>query len=167
VSFAHVTTGRGPGRQALATAGQEEELIELLQLGGGLPDRLAATVAAAWSARLHQPDEAARRALPQLHAALYGRAVAALRSWLGQPALAVDLHVIDDRGQPGLTQRDGAIHADLRFGWLVDVWAKGLAVTAGRFCLAATLSDRRLTLSTVGPDLLEPRTLSIELPADE
>jgi hypothetical protein len=166
-SAAHLTAGRGPALPAPATADPEDELIELLQLGGSLPDRLAATVAAGWSQRLAQPDEATRRALPQLHAALYGRAAAALRGWLGNPALAVDLQMIDGRRRPGLSQREGGIRAELPFGWLVDVWAKGLAVTAGRFCLAATRSGGRWTLSTVGPDLLEPRPLTVELPADE
>lgn len=166
-SVAHLTAGRGPALPAPATADPEDELIDLLQLGGCLPDRLAATIAAGWSPRLSQPDEAARRALPRLHAALYGRATAALRAWLGKPALAVDLQMIDGRRQPGLSQREEGIRAELPFGWLVDVWAKGLAVTAGRFCLATTHSGGRWVLSTVRPDLLEPRPLTVELPADQ
>ena len=166
VSTARILAG-GWAHPAPVTADPEDALIELLQLGGGLPDRLAATVAASWSLRTGQQDEAARRALPQLHAALYGRAAAAVRGWLGHPALAVDLHMIDGRQQPGLTRRDRAILAELPLRWLVDVWAKGLAVTAGRFCLAARASGGRWTLSAVAPDLLEPRPLTVELPADE
>ena len=38
----------------------ESELLALLGLGGGLPERLVATVAAAWKERLRQTREAAR-----------------------------------------------------------------------------------------------------------
>lgn len=166
-SFTHPNARRRPAHPAPATAEPEYELIELLQLGGSLPDRLAATVAANWSTRLGQPDEVTKRAHAKLHAALYGRATASLRAWLGEQALPVDLEMIDGRRQPRLSQHEAGISAELPFGWLVDVWAKGLAVTAGRFCLAAARIGDHWTLSTVAPDLQEQRPLAIDLPADK
>jgi hypothetical protein len=89
------SVGRPNGR--VSAAGQPEpssdaddleEVITLTALGGGLGERLVATVAAEWNARLRDghPDLAVARA--RLQAALYGRVCAALRSWLGDPQLS-------------------------------------------------------------------------------
>ena len=140
----------------------DDDLIALLGLGGGLPDRLAATVAAEWAQRLEQEDAAVASALPQLHAALYGRATAALRGWLRED-VELDLHLF--RGKPSLGRADGVIRAELPFAWLVEVWARGLSVVFGRFCLAAANDGDRWTLTTVGPELGEARPMTIDLPA--
>jgi hypothetical protein len=131
----------------------EQELITLLALGGRLPDRLAATVAAAWAGRV---DDAAR---PRLHAALWGRATLALRGWLADPALEPDLELIGEDDAPSVTRERIA----LPFGWLVRVWGRGLMTIAGRFCLAADADDHGLTLLTVGPDFGEQRTVWLEI----
>jgi hypothetical protein len=155
-----VLASRGPTDAFAAPQGRpsDEELPTLLGLGGGLPDRLVATVAATWAERL---DEAEPQ-LPRLQAALYGRAATSLRGWLGEPAARIKLSM----GEPARLSRNArAIRAQLPFSWLVDVWAKGLATVWGRFCLAATSDDGlRWTLTTVGPDLGEARPLVIELP---
>jgi hypothetical protein len=102
-------------------------------------------------------------ARPALHAALYGRAVTALRSWTGQRGLPVALTMIPE-GQPPRLARDRAgLAAELPFGWLADVWARGLATCWGRFCLAAApqpAGDGWL-LSTVGLDLDPPRPVTL------
>ena len=160
----------------------------LIGLGGLLPDRLAATVIAAWAGRLRGPADAGAAdagaadgraadagaadagelaaARPALHAALYGRAVTALRSWTGRRDLAVALTMIPE-GQPPTLARDGdGIAAELPFGWLADVWARGLATCWGRFCLAASpqpAGDGWL-LSTVGPELDPPRPVTLSSP---
>ena len=130
----------------------EQELMTLLALGGGLADRLAATVAAAWASRA---DEAGR---PHLHAALWGRSALALRGWLADPALEPDLELIGEDDPPSLTSERIA----LPFGWLVRVWGRGLTTIAGRFCLDAEADERGLSLLTVGPDFGEPKRFRLE-----
>lgn len=156
-----------PGARGLSLRTQgESELVALLGLGGGLQDRLVATVAAAWAQRFEQPDAALRDALPQLQASMQGRLVAAMRAWIGRTDVDVELRLIEDRRPPTLTRSDEVIRAELPFAWLADVWSRGLAVVFGRFCLAANTQDGRTwTLSTVGPDLGPPAEVRIELPA--
>ncbi len=105
-------------------------------------------------------------ARPALHAALYGRAVTALRSWTGQRDLAVALTMIPE-GQPPRLARDGdGMAAELPFGWLAEVWARGLAICWGRFCLAAASepSGDGWVLSTVGLELDSPRPVTVSSP---
>jgi hypothetical protein len=136
-----------------SAADPEDDLVALLTLGGGLPTRLVATVAAAWRER---PLDARHEA------ALYGRALVAMRAWLEQPEARIDLEMSDDR--PSVQFVDGTVRARLPFTWLIDVWAKGLATVAGRFCLDARSHDgRQWTLTTVGPDLGEPTAMGIDL----
>jgi hypothetical protein len=87
-----------------------------------------------------------------------------MRPWLGGSGLESRLTMIGEGGSPKLTREDGAVRAELPFGWLVDVWAKGLATIWGRFCLAA-VSDDGLTwrLTTVGPDLGPPSLVTLQL----
>jgi hypothetical protein len=146
----------------------DDDLARLIGLGGLLPDRLAATVIAAWAERLRSPAhaDAVAAARPALHAALYGRAVTALRSWTGQRDLAVALTMIPEGQPPGLARDGDGIAAELPFGWLGDVWARGLTTCWGRFCLAAApqpAGDGWL-LSTVGPDLGPARPVTLGSP---
>ncbi len=145
----------------------DAELAGLLGLGGGLPARLAATVAAAWAARLEGLDrpDTAGPAVARLHAALAGRATAALRTWLGDPALPVDVRMTDGSAEPLLARVGDGLRAELPFGWLSRVWARDLAVVAGRFCLAAEVSAGRWRLSVLDPAIGPPQRLSIELAA--
>jgi hypothetical protein len=159
-----MSTGRGWAFPAAHPPDDPDaQLLELLALGGGLSHRLAVTVAAEWARRCDRPDAEVSRAGPQLQAALYGRVASGMRTWLGQPALAVELTMIEPGAEPSLRERDGVILADLPFRWLAEVWARDLATVAGRFCVAATGSGNRWTLSTVGPDLAEPQPVVVEL----
>ncbi len=94
-------TGYAPGRpgpagvRASKQARSEAELIWLLNLGGGIADRLLATVAATWSRRIRSGQSGLNKARPQLHVALHSRAFAALRPWLGEPELTAELIMID------------------------------------------------------------------------
>jgi hypothetical protein len=90
-----VQINQHPHPRAPTPRRSETELLELLALGGGLPDRLQAHAAASWTRRLRTGHSALPAALPQLNAALYGRALSALRLWLGEPNLAIDLTMID------------------------------------------------------------------------
>ncbi len=74
--------------------------------------------------------------------------------------------MIEPAAEPMLRQGDGGIHANLPFRWLAEVWASQLVTVAGRFCVAATTSGNRWTLSTIGPDLSELRPVVVELPPD-
>jgi hypothetical protein len=153
-----------PGLRGFADT--EDDLIALLGLGGGLQNRLTATVAAAWAQKLPEGDEATRSARPQLHAALYGRVTASLRTWLARPRLEVDLQLMPEGHDAKLAEDNSSVRAELPFGWLVDVWANDLTIIAGRFCLAATNDHGNWTLSTVGPDFRAVRPITIELPQD-
>jgi hypothetical protein len=142
----------------------ESELIALLTLGGGLHDRLVATVAAAWKERLRQPDGARARVRPQLQAALHGRVFDTIQRWLGGPALQTQLRMIGEAEKPTLVAEDGVLRAQLPFAWIVDVWAKGIATIWGRFCLAATRQDAQTwRLLAVGPDLGPPAPITLQL----
>jgi hypothetical protein len=125
------------GRQRVRAWTYEREpgLAELLALGGSMQDRLTATVAAAWRDRLR--DGLAQRERAALHAALYGRATAALRRWTRWLDVEVELAMIGEDQPPALTGGPDGIYAELPFGWIVEVWARGLTTVWGRFCLGA------------------------------
>jgi hypothetical protein len=97
----------------------DDGLAALLSLGGPLRDRLAATVAAAWRDRLRAGT--AQPELPRLEAALYGRALAALRGWTGRPDLRLELTMTGEDQPPALAGDTAVIRAELPFGWLVEV----------------------------------------------
>jgi hypothetical protein len=163
ISSAGWTGYAAPGRISKA-AQAESELIALLTLGGGLHNRLVATVAAAWRARLRQPDGAPARVRPQLQAALYGRVFDTIQHWLGGPAVQTQFRMIGEDEEPTLVAEDGVLRAQLPFAWLVDVWAKGIATIWGRFCLAATRQDAQTwRLLAVGPGLGPPAPITLQL----
>ncbi|HWF49636.1 MAG TPA: hypothetical protein VG294_03235 [Solirubrobacteraceae bacterium] len=144
----------------------ESEVIALLGLGGGVPDRLVATVAAAWARQFEDADAALDGARATLHASMHGRLSAVLRAWLGRTAVEVELELIDARHAATLSERAGVIRAELPFAWLAEVWSRGLATIMGRFCLAAGTEDGRTwRLTTLGPDLGPPSMVKVELPA--
>jgi hypothetical protein len=147
---------RGPRRQT------EEQTLRLLAAGGRLPDRLQATTAAIWTRRLQTGHAALETARPQLAAALYGRVLRTLRAWLGEPQLAIELTMIGPGEERRIVRTAEGIDVSLPFSWLSDVWARGLAVTFGRLCIAAeTIDGTSWTLHTLGPDLAELNQLTI------
>jgi hypothetical protein len=157
-------TGSAATGRISKTAQAESELIALLTLGGGLHDRLVATVAAAWTERLRQPDGAGARVRPRLQAALHGRVFDTIQRWLGGPPLQTQVRMIGEAEKPTLVAEDGVLRAQLPFAWLVDVWAKGVATIWGRFCLAATRQDAQTwRLLAVGPDLGPPAPITLQL----
>jgi hypothetical protein len=129
------------------------DLIALVGLGGGFGERLVATVAAEWAARVRESRPEVAEVLPRLQAALYGRVLAASRSWLGEPQLSLELEMTSDQHPRSLTRVDRAVHAQLPFAWLRDVWSRDLASVHGRFCLDARADDLGWQLATVAPDL--------------
>jgi hypothetical protein len=172
------TIRRGPAmmrrRRAAVTAvlsgGRSREpgdpLVTLLGLGGPMQTRLTATVAATWRERLRAgaaPADAAAAvaARPALHAALYGRVVATLRAWTGQPELPVTLTMIPEGAGPALTRDGDGLAAELPFGWIGDVWARGLGTCWDRFCLAARPAGDGWELPAVGPDVGPPSPVTI------
>ena len=69
--------------------------------------------------------------------------------------------------QPPRLARDGdGMAAELPFGWLSDVWARGLTTCWGRFGLAAAAqpSGDGWVLSTVALDLGPPRPVTLSSP---
>jgi hypothetical protein len=167
----NLPVGQSPLRPASAgriplKSQSESELVALLGLGGGLPDRLVATVAAAWAQRLAGGEAAVNGARPTLHASMHGRLSPAVRTWLGRADAEVRLELIDAGEEPALIESAGVIRAELPFDWLPEVWARGVAVVMGRFCLAARTEDGRAwTLTTVGPDLGAPAPVRMDMPA--
>jgi hypothetical protein len=147
----------GPSRRPT-----EDELLRLLALGGGLPDRLQANAAATWARRLSTGHARLDATRPQLHAALYGRVLTTLRTWLGEPNLTIELSMPAADGERRLIRSNDAIIVSLPFAWLSEVWIRGLAVTFGRLCIAAETTDgHSWTLHTQGPDFSELTQIEI------
>ena len=90
----------------------------------------------------------------------------ALRSWTGQRDLRVTLTMVPEDLPPRLARDGDGIAVALPFGWLADVWARGLTTCWGRFCLAAAAQPAAdgWLLSTVGPDLGPPRPVNLGNP---
>jgi hypothetical protein len=158
--------GRGGwfGYAPLSRAGHAEQaedpLGRLIGLNPVIAHRLSVTVAAEWAARVADNDPAVGLARPALLAALYGRAVLALRGWLGDPKL--DARVYIDGELPGVTWDGSRLHVRLGFEWLSTVWGLGLAVIWDRFSLALLdSSPGQLRLLTVGRDLSEQRDVIV------
>jgi hypothetical protein len=102
--------------------------------------------------------------MPQLHAALYGRSLAALRVWLGEANLAVNLTMVDPDDDRGLERSGDTITVTLPFAWLTEVWAREMTTIFGRLCLGAKTDDGvHWTLDTVAPDLTTTAQLSISI----
>ena len=167
--IAFLATRAGPGgtRQSAGPIAPEDELQRLFSLGGGLPERLVATVVSEWATRLARPDATHQTAHAQLHAALYGRVTAAVRNWLGEPDREIELRMIGNGDTPTLVEGDqGLLRAELPFQWLADIFVRGLATVWGRFCLTATTTDgQHWTLSTITPDLGPAQPMTVQLPA--
>jgi hypothetical protein len=140
----------------------EEQTLRLLAAGGRLPDRLQATTAAIWTRRLRTGHAQLETARPQLEAALYGKVLRTLRSWLGEPQLTVELTMIGPEEQRRIVHTADGVEVSLPFSWLSDVWMRGLAVTFGRLCIGADTADGfSWTLDTLGPDLANVTQLTI------
>lgn len=157
-------TAYGPGGPGMGGwEDGEDELLPLLALGGGLADRLVASVAAAWARSSDRPDAELGAAHAQLTAALYGRVVAALRLWLGEPSLDVELQLAEDDAQRTVARLDdGRIRAELPFSWLSEVWCRGVASIGGHLCLGAAIDNAgSWTLETLAPDLRTPQQLCL------
>jgi hypothetical protein len=158
-------TAFATGGRASRAAQAQNELVSLLGLGGGLPERLVASVMAAWRERLAHRQRSVAGVRPQLQAALYGRALAAAAAWLGAARLEMDVEMVGEGREPSLSGENGMVLARLPFGWLIDVWAKGLATIFGCFCLSAESGDGRTWhLTAVGPDIGPARIITVELP---
>lgn len=126
-----------------------DPLDRLLTLGGAIPKRLVATVAAALTDESEKPEMRA-----QLHAALFGRVLAGLTVWFGEPP-QLQLEMIPDGAEPSLQRRDDLICARFPFRWLIQVWARELTTVWGHFVLTAT-PDRKsggFDLGCVDPTL--------------
>jgi len=134
------------------------EIAGLLTLGGGLGDRLVATVAAHFRERV---DEAR---VP-LHATLYGRLLAGAILWLAEPELELQLELVADDAPRRIVRADDGVRAELPYAWLPDVWTRDLGVVAGRLVLDAVSEDdgRRWRLAAVGPDLGGLETVGLAL----
>jgi hypothetical protein len=157
-------TAYGPTSPGLSPDREDEQLIVLLTLGATLQDRLVATVAAAWRDKLTEqwaPGDTRAR----IHAALYGRVLSTLDWWLRDSQDELRLTLIDETESPTLERTDGQLDARLPFGWLIDVWSKGLATVWGRFALSAHTDDGlRWKLLTVAPDLSSQELITLEFP---
>jgi hypothetical protein len=165
-SFGWFGSGPPPGRPrrgGWAMANTDDEIGRLLQLGGGLADRLVSTVIAIWAARIDAADERIADAYPQLRAAVYGRLVSTVRSWTGGSDL-VRLTLLSS-GEAAAVSRDGeGVRISVAFSWLRDVWSRGLATIFGQLCLSASpIGDDEWRLVTVAPNFGPTRTMTITL----
>jgi hypothetical protein len=150
-----------------------DELAALLTLSGGLVEKLAVTVAAAWVRRLNpglagaadDRGTSVAAVRPALVAALHGRVACSVRQWLGDPWVPIEVEMIDGGGLPAVSRPGAAVEVALPFAWVVDVWGRGLAVVMDRFVLGVVSSTPdRLELLTVDGTFSAPRTVTIGLP---
>ena len=130
-----------------------DELLEVLRLGGGLSERLIATVAAEWARRIEQPGADHDWARARLHAGLYGRLVPALRFWLGDPALSVDLTLVGATDPRSLTRQGDTVQVGLPFAGRARCGPAALPWSG-----AASASPRRQTTTADGPFRASGRT---------
>jgi hypothetical protein len=163
VGHSPLARGRG-GLPQSAGAADPDELLKLLQLGGGLSDRLLATLLADWTERISGEDGRCEAERPSLTVALYGRVAVALRTWLNEPDLAITLDMIDPSDQPDISRGPEGIHVRLPFRWLIDVWARGVSVILGRFAMQLLdAEDERQRVLTVSSDLRDIRPVTISI----
>jgi hypothetical protein len=138
-------------------------IAEVLELPGGLPELLVATVVATWSQRIVDSDARVASAQSRLRAALYGRLVATIRAWReGVEPIELDMTA---PGTPASLRRDDdGLHVRLEFTWLRDVWCRGLALVGNRLCLSSELTaNDQWRLTTVPIDLGAPEVTTISL----
>jgi hypothetical protein len=127
----------------------EAELIALLGVGGGVGERLVATVAAHWAARLRTGGSELAVFRPRLRSALSARLLPVLRAWLDEPELTLAVEMVTEDEPRSLGRTGSRVHAQLPFAWLSDVWAKGLSLVDDRFCLSAVSAGTEWGLETV------------------
>lgn len=157
--------GAGPGRPRAWPAAPTDELAALFSLAPALQGRLTATVIAHWAHRLRAHGDSPGPELPALRAALYGRLTLVLQAWTGQPFLVPQLTMTGEEEPPALAGTGSEVSARLPFGWLADVWVRGLAVISGRFCIgAAPAGTGRWTVTTVDLNFGPPQQTTLELP---
>jgi len=142
----------------------EDDLSTLLALDAGLAHRLAVTVAAAWAARLNRPDPQTEAARVALTAALHGRMASTIRGWLTDRSIAVHVDMLDEATPPAIARSNRDINVAVPFGWIPNVWGRGIAVIWDRLTLDILSSSAdHLTLTTVDSALHRQRTLNIAL----
>jgi hypothetical protein len=154
-----VQAGRLPGVVPMAPVaagphlGAPDPVATLLTVSGPLADRLVASVAATWADRLAAGDPSVEPRTPALTAALYGRATAAVRNWLGAPRLNVEVTMIGENDEASATRTGDGVSLRLPFGWIARVWARGLAFLLGHLVLAVRQVTPTMTvLDTVRGD---------------
>jgi hypothetical protein len=141
----------------------DDEFRLLATLGHDLAFRMAATV----TVHLLEEEDAPPGTTPPraaLEASLWGRVASTLRTWLGNPTLKVVLDVIEPDQPCAIEQLpDHQLRVALPLRWVADVWARDVALVAGRFSLSIIdASAQEVLLETIGPDLGPPRPLRIE-----
>jgi hypothetical protein len=142
----------------------QDDLLTLLVLGEGLVDRLVATILATWAQRVEANDERAVRHHAALTAALFGRAVPAIRTWLGNPSLVVSVELTRTQDPPTLQRIGASVTARLPFRWLTDIWARNVSVVLGRFALELlTSTDEKQRVMSINPELDDVRPVTISL----
>ena len=135
---------------------RRRELLALFSLGTAFQIRLAATVAAAWSA--HGPRAAERAAArPRLTAALAGRVAPCVEDWTGvEPdRVEVELHEGEGWGRTEVARTEAGVRIRVRLpeDWLARVWGAGLAVVGGRLVVQVLAADggKARVLGVAGP----------------
>jgi hypothetical protein len=73
--------------------------------------------------------------------------------------------MIGESDRPALAPDGDGIAVELPFGWISDVWARGLGTCWDRFVLAAAPAGDGWALSAVAPDLGLPAQITISGPS--
>lgn len=145
----------GAGR-TLGMGGPDDpgvELVDLLALGDPLARRLSATVAATLESSADLNNETRERS--DLTAAVYGRMLCALQTWLGTPDINLELQICASGDRPQVSRRGQNVDAKVPLRWLHQVWARNLAVVGDSFVVDLGTVDGRLELRTLDPSMNE------------
>jgi hypothetical protein len=121
-------------------------------------------VIAVWCERIAAADDRCPPARAALAAALFGRATAAVRHWLGTPDGRTTVEMIAPDDEPSVARGHDGIHLRLPFSWLQDIWTAELPVVLGRFSIALVeTSPGRRRVLTVDPALRDVRVVTVSL----
>jgi hypothetical protein len=124
--------------------------LELCGLPAVLQRRSASSVVATWVDRLAAGAPGAVAAVPALQAAVVGRARAAAAAWAVPGAAAPE--VVSPGVAHATRWRGGARRLEVGAPWLLDVWARDLALVDGHLVLDVLRSDvRSATVAALAP----------------
>lgn len=139
-------------------------LLSVLALPAPFQQRLQLTVTAHWAGRHSSGDPGVEQQLPRLEAAVVGRAMPVLRTWLGR-SVPVDVSLGLPGEPPSVIVNQGGAVARFGLDWLANVWGREMALVGGQVVLEVHHAGRtRVTVTALGTNG-RSRRLALQGPA--